>query len=207
MSTSAGYSFYPSKKREVWPQIIDKAEKLHNLIKHDIKCGSFNPSRVHFPYCLAAQQRAMVNMKEGQETRLVWIYPTEMLAIEARYAKPLYDAYTKKPMTPMMIGGDTKALIANWMGKYHPEDGDSKLYGVHFSDFDAHVQADLIKVAFLIAFDQVDLTDPEVRRKAKSHRDRNVHICYEEAKHKIMKEAIQCYFIHTPILMADGRTF
>nr|QYV43082.1 MAG: RNA-dependent RNA polymerase [Partitiviridae sp.] len=203
-SASAGYTFPGKLKKDVMPEMINEAERIHNLWKRDIKSGSFKPHKVRFPPCLAAQRSGMSTVGNWK-TRLVWIYPGEMLVIEGRYAFPLYAEYAKRPGEPLLYGNDPDVMVTDWLRK---KKSWSRLIGMDISSFDATVQSDLIRFGFDVAFENIDPTDPKIMNDPTvSAIKKEKHKEYEEKKHEIMKQALMHYFINTPILMPDGRRF
>jgi len=203
-SSSAGYSFPGMKKSECIPEILQKAEELHNSWKKDIPGGKFTGRSLDMPPCIAAQRGGM-SILGLWKTRLVWVYPAELIALEGRYAFPLYEEYRKRPTKPMLYGNDADSMVNLWMqGKKATE----YLVGLDISSFDCTVCPDLIDFAFDVAFENINPCDPIILENPKiPEKDKLRHIRYEQKKHVIMKQALREYFKHTPILMPDGRLF
>jgi len=202
--TSAGYTFPGKLKKDVMPEMLAEAERIHNLWKRDIKSGTFQPHKARFPPCLAAQRGGMSTVGNWK-TRLVWLYPGELLVLEGRYAFPLYAEYAKRPCQPMLYGNDPDIMVHDWFRRKRTW---SRIIGMDISSFDSTVSSDLIRFAFDVAFENIDPSDPKIMNdRSIPERKKRQHKEYEERKMKVFKEAIAHYFINTPILMPDGRKF
>jgi hypothetical protein len=203
-SSSAGYSFPGQKKGDCIPEILEAANQLHGKWKGYIPGGKYLGKSTDLPPCLAAQRGGMSTLGNWK-TRLVWVYPAELIALEGRYAFPLYEEYRKRPCKPLLYGHDPDKMVLAWLQlkktvKY--------LIGLDISSFDCTVITDLIKFAFDVIFENVDPCDPTILEDPNiSERDKERHRSNEVRKHEIMKQALLDYFTHTPILMPDGRLF
>jgi len=124
---------------------------------------------------------AFARTQRGGKTRLVWGYPLEMTMMEARFARPIIDQFLRV-RTPMTIGTakyKVGAKISCTMrNRRHT-------YSLDYSKFDASISKEFILRAFSIL---ETWFSPE---------DRTAH-CWERIVH---------YFIHTPIVMPDGRLY
>lgn len=124
----------------------------------------------------------------NEKTRLVWGYPYSMTVIEGLIAKPLLDKFKggNTPMAFAMTNGalGTKLRVASYHKKW--------AYSLDMSQFDATLSKQLIHVAFKIMsswFDENEL---------------------EPASGKSIKEImsmIERYFIHTTIIMPNGKIY
>nr|WQF62551.1 RNA-dependent RNA polymerase [Aspergillus ochraceopetaliformis partitivirus 1]WRU22293.1 RNA-dependent RNA polymerase [Aspergillus ochraceopetaliformis partitivirus 1] len=190
--TSAGATFMGCKKGEVMEDIYHEARWLAHRMKQD---GSqrFNPKQMRFPPCLAGQRGGMSEASDPK-TRLVWIYPAEMLVVEGQYAPTMYHKFMADPNTPMLNGRSSTRLYTDWIND--AKEGD-KLYGLDFSSFDSKVPAWLIRVAFNILRQNINFETWNGQPVSK--RDRQ--------KWRNVWDAMVHYFINTPILMPDGRMF
>jgi len=190
--TSAGVSFPGKKKGDVMEGIYHSARWLGHRLKQDGR-GSFKPNQMRFPPCLAGQRGAMSDSTDPK-TRLVWVYPAEMLCVEGFYAPRMYRAYMEDPQSPMLNGKSSQRLYTEWcVGLREGE----TLYGLDFSGFDTKVPAWLIRVAFSIVRANVEWET--FRGKPVSKRERQ--------KWRNVWDGMVWYFINTPILMPDGRMF
>lgn len=128
------------------------------------------------------------------KTRLVWVYPAEMLVVEGQYAPAMYRAFMSDPNTPMLNGKSAPRLYTEWCCGLR--EGET-LYGLDFSSFDTKVPAWLIRVAFDILRQNVDFSmwHGETVDKRDAAKWRNVW------------DGMVWYFVNTPILMPDGRMF
>lgn len=181
-----------SKKGDVMEEIYHEARWLGHRMKQDGK-RSFDPSKMRFPPCLAGQRGGMSSIDEPK-TRLVWIYPAEMLVVEGFYAPLMYQDFMSDPNTPMLNGKSAQRLYTEWCCKLR--EGET-LYGIDFSAFDTKVPAWLIRAAFDILRQNIqwDTFDGKPVSKQDAQKWRNVW------------DAMVWYFINTPILMPDGRMF
>lgn len=124
----------------------------------------------------------------NEKTRLVWGYPYSMTVIEGLVAKPLLDRF-KGGNTPMAFAMTTGALGTKLrVASYHKE----WAYSLDMSQFDATLSAQMIHVAFKILRSWFD---PRER---------------EPVSGKSVKEVfdvVEHYFIHTTIVMPDGKIY
>ncbi|QTC11257.1 RNA-dependent RNA polymerase [Metarhizium brunneum partitivirus 2] len=190
--TSAGSTFMGSKKGDVMEEIYHEARWLGHRMKQDGK-KSFDPTKMRFPPCLAGQRGGMSEV-DDPKTRLVWIYPAEMLVVEGFYAPLMYRDFMNDPKSPMLNGKSAQRLYTEWC--CHLREGET-LYGLDFSSFDTKVPAWLIKVAFNVLRQNINFETFE--GKPVSKRDAQ--------KWRNVWDAMIWYFINTPILMPDGRMF
>lgn len=190
--TAAGISFMGKKKGEVMESIYHATRWLGHRMKQDGR-GRFNPKNVRFPPCVAGQRGAM-SLADEPKTRLVWVYPAEMLAVEGQYAPEMYRKFMADPDTPMLNGKSSQRLYTEWtVGLREGE----LLYGLDFSSFDTKVPAWLIRVAFDILRQNIEWET--WRGKMVTKRERQ--------KWRNVWDGMVWYFINTPILMPDGRMF
>lgn len=189
--TAAGVTFMGSKKGEVMEEIYHEARWLGHRMKQDGK--RFNPTNVRFPPCLAGQRGGMSDASDPK-TRLVWVYPAEMLVIEGQYAPEMYRAYMRDPHCPMLNGKSSQRLYTEWCCGLR--EGET-LYGLDFSSFDTKVPAWMIRVAFDILRQNIDFEYWNGEKVSKR----------DAAKWRNVWDSMVWYFINTPILMPDGRMF
>lgn len=190
--TSAGATFMGQKKGDVMEEIYHEARWLGHRMKQDGRT-SFNPTKMRFPPCLAGQRGGMSEI-DDPKTRLVWIYPAEMLVVEGFYAPLMYRDFMNDPNSPMLNGKSAQRLYTEWCCKLR--EGET-LYGVDFSAFDTKVPSWLIRVAFDILKQNIEFSTFQGKpvNKEDAQKWRNVW------------DAMVWYFINTPILMPDGRMF
>jgi len=132
--------------------------------------------------------------RDDPKTRLVWIYPAEMLVVEGLWAPVMYKGFEHLPDSPLLYGKSSQRLYTEWLVRL--KDGE-KLYGLDFSAFDAKVPAWMIHVAFDILHQNVEWLT--WRGKPTNKRSRQ--------KWRNVWDGVKWYFINTPILMPDGRMF
>jgi len=190
--TSAGSTFMGSKKGDVMEEIYHEARWLGHRMKQDGKT-TFDPTRMRFPPCLAGQRGGM-SERDEPKTRLVWIYPAEMLVVEGFYAPLMYRDFMNDPNSPMLNGKSAQRLYTEWCCNLR--EGET-LYGIDFSSFDTKVPPWLIRVAFDILRQNVNFETFDGKQVGKE----------DAQKWKNVWDAMVWYFINTPILMPDGRMF
>lgn len=190
--TAAGVTFMGKKKGDVMEEIYHEARWLGHRMKQDGR-GRFNPARMRFPPCVAGQRGAM-SERSDPKTRLVWVYPAEMLAVEGFYAPVMYREFMAQENGPMLNGKSSQRLYTEWCCGLREGE---KLYGLDFSKFDTKVPSWLIRVAFDILRQNIEWST--FRGKPVSVRDRQ--------KWRNVWDGMVWYFINTPILMPDGRMF
>nr|QHD64804.1 RNA dependent RNA polymerase [Plasmopara viticola lesion associated Partitivirus 1] len=190
--TSAGSTFMGEKKGDVMEEIYHEARWLGHRMKQDGK-DRFNPTKMRFPPCLAGQRGGM-SERDDPKTRLVWIYPAEMLVVEGFYAPLMYRDFMSDPNSPMLNGKSAQRLYTEWCCKLR--EGET-LYGLDFSSFDTKVPAWLIRVAFDILRQNINFETFDGKPVSKN----------DAQKWRNVWDGMVWYFINTPILMPDGRMF
>lgn len=122
---------------------------------------------------------AQFRTQRGNKTRLVWAYPLDATIAESRFAYSLIEYY-KNNETPMTLGlykNQIGARLQNVAGRY--------IYQLDYSKFDGTISKQLIKMAFGIFRTHFNLDDEQ----------------YTNFKQ------VESYFIHTPIVMPDGKLY
>lgn len=163
--TSAGLTAYGMSKWEAFTVGLDKAV--------DILTSNKAPTP-----CLAG-----VRTQRKGKTRLVWGYPLEMTILEAIIARPLIDMF--KGADHVMTFGDFSLEIGQRMRcsssttKYH--------YSLDYSQFDASINAPLIRHAFNALKTWYDMDE----------------VVYEGVTVRQLFQLVESYFIKTPIIMPN----
>lgn len=188
--TAAGVTWPGKTKGEVIDEIYPAARWLGHRMKHGGK-GKFNPTQIKFPPCLAAKRGHMSDISEPK-TRLVWMYPAEMLVVEGLYAPVWYERIKNKRGSPMLFGSTPTRMYSEWVSQL--KEGQT-MFGTDFSAFDTTIPPFLIRMAFQIIHDSIDFES--WKGKPVSHRNRQ--------KWRNVWDGMVWYFINTPILMPDGR--
>nr|AGW51759.1 RNA-dependent RNA polymerase-like protein [uncultured virus]AGW51777.1 RNA-dependent RNA polymerase-like protein [uncultured virus] len=144
------------------------------------------------PDCLAHVRSHIVEESE-EKIRAVWGYPATVTIGEAVFALPLIEAYKDRKHKVIAYGyeplkGGFKRLLARFLGfpEYHALD---------FKAFDKTIPAPLIRVAFDILLDNIDLIE---------YQDYGVA---NAKKMATMWAYIVNYFINTPIRLANGERY
>jgi hypothetical protein len=190
--TSAGVSFMGKTKGDVMREIYTASRWLGHRMKEGGK-SKFDPRQVRFPPCLAGQ-RGHMSPRDEPKTRLVWIYPAEMLVVEGLWAPVMYKQFQSLPDSPLLYGKSSQRLFTEWLVNVRKGE---RLYGLDFSAFDTKVPAWLIHTAFEILHQNVDWLSWRGRPTTKRSRQ----------KWRNVWDGMKWYFINTPILMPDGRMF
>lgn len=163
---SAGLTAFGLSKREAFSRGTNSVERL------------LSESRKPEP-CIALTRTA-----KGGKSRLVWGYPMSMTLLEGSVARPLLEQF-KGGVTPMAFATTNKTLGAKILSA---SQNNKYWYSLDASQFDATIQASIIKVAFNIIRSWFDLSTEY----------------YEEKTVGDVFNIIEDYFIHTPIVMPTG---
>jgi hypothetical protein len=189
--TSAGVTWPGKKKGEVMEDIYPAARWLGHRMKQSGK--RFNPSKIHFPPCLAAK-RGHMSEKTNPKTRMVWIYPAEMLTVEGLYAPRMYERFLEMKDSPL-LNGKSPSRMASTFGASHSSV--FKKLGMDFSSFDGSVPPFLIHIAFDILHRNIEWETWNGKPVSETQR----------RKWRNVWDNMVWYFINTPVLMPDGRMF
>lgn len=157
------------------PEFKSKGEVMHKELRRSLR---WLRGEVSAQPCVAMHR--VQHGSNGPKTRLVWAYPQSVTIAEARFARPLIDAFKKKD-SPMAFGKYRYQIGA----RMTTIENSHAIYGLDMSGFDQSICRKLIHMAFQILSKSLDMT-------------------WEEEK---MWEKVEHYFIHTPILMPDGNVY
>jgi hypothetical protein len=199
-SSAAGYSFPGFKKGEVMAEILVNAKHVEKqwLNTRPTKLAF---RRHKFPPCTVAQ-RGGPSVVGEEKTRLVWVYPAEVVACEMRVALPLYDAYTKRPCRPMLYGNNPDAMMNDWFTKTTK----GTFTGMDISTFDASIAERCLDIAVnQVVAENITFVDPKVYRNLRRDRDRNRYLEACAIRRQRYLFGIFHYLCFTPVLMPDGR--
>jgi len=127
---------------------------------------------------------------EEIRTRLAWVYPAEILAIEAKFAVPLYDKYRERGH-PMMTGVHP---IHEYDKVGRPNVNNDIYVSLDFKSYDATVPTFVIHEAFLIMSENICWTHWGGKNLTEG----------QQQRWRRVWQAMEYYFINTPILMPDG---
>lgn len=116
----------------------------------------------------------------GPKQRLVWGYPQSMTLLESTFARPLIDHFLQE-RTPMCFGLRRHEVAARMTSIVNS----GVRMSFDFSKFDASISASLIDFAFGVLRSHFNNGEEE-----------------EETWRTIIR-----YFIHTPIIMPDGKVY
>jgi len=189
--TSAGITWPGKTKGEILEELYPAARWLGHRMKQG--GGSRNPAKLHFPPAIAAKRGHLSDIAEAK-TRLVWVYPAEMLVVEGLYAPKMYKAFQQWRESPLLFGSSPSRQATTFAAS-HPKV--FKKLGMDFSAFDAKVPAFLVATAFDILKQNVEWDTWHGQPVTKS----------QKRKWSNVWANMVWYHIHTPILMPDGRMF
>lgn len=154
------------------------AEAEAEKLQKLIRQGRLKKSALPPAVCFKRTQLARITQPK---VRTVWGYPFEMTLIEGRFAQPLIDAYAKRD-SPMFIGKSMLKELPMFIdGAFHYGDG----CGLDWSGFDGVQTKRIIHEAFNIIRSNLWLDDDDSK----------------------VLEAVEDYFINTPIVLPDGGVF
>lgn len=120
--------------------------------------------------------------QKGGKTRLVWGYPLEMTIMEARFARPLIDTFSRM-RTPMAFGM-SKCELGARIHRY-VVDAPGKVVALDYSKFDTTISATMINQAFRILSTWFS----------------------KEDRLRLGWKTIGKYFVTTPIVMPNGHLY
>nr|QIS88051.1 MAG: RNA-dependent RNA polymerase [Ostrekin virus] len=115
------------------------------------------------------------------KVRPIWGYPLDMTIMEARFARPLIDHFSKVT-TPYVIGRTPWAISTRVTTM---RDSRGTTYSLDYSKFDSSISSDLIRLAFEVL---ATWFDPKVRKD-------------------LGWDIILRYFICTPFIFIDGKLY
>lgn len=189
------WAVFAKPKTEKELKALRSEEELLHAIKGEKFAGlpNMGKKRDDFIYGLNREEQVKLKLKapapclagkrtqRGNKTRLVWMYPMEMTLMEARFARPLIDTYLDRRTT--MAFGMKKFAIGALVESIKHMDGTP--VAMDYSKFDATISSYFIRQAFKII--GTWFTDKDK----------------EELGFKIVEN----YFLHTPIVMIDGKLY
>lgn len=181
LQSNSGPPYY-ARKREVKVQSNYDARRLAHMIKHS-----------HFYVWPDAAAFARAHISEAEEedkVRAVWGLSFSVLQIEAMFANPLIAAY-KIRESP--LAWNFAMLRGGMMRVYHMAKPGSWYHCFDFKKFDKTVQPWLIRAAFDILKQNIDLSHYRSRGTGK----------VEQLSR--LWDAVVLHFIHTRVIFSDGR--
>jgi hypothetical protein len=186
------YRVFGKRGDEVLERVVQPEELKEGIdlstsagVYFDTKLGAWERAQTRMEKVLAGKAAphpclAGARTQRGNKTRLVWMYPLEMVMIESSFGRPLIEKF-KVIRTPMPYGLRRHELGA----RLHSTLTERNVVALDFSKFDSTVPAKLIKVAFRILKTWFDMDEEDV-----------------EAWYLIER-----YFLSAPIVMPDGHLY
>ncbi|QDE53634.1 RdRp [Aspergillus flavus partitivirus 1] len=198
MDSSSGYPHF-QKKSEIRDQILHEGRTwLHHAKSKDFHRVPLLPCSVGV--------RGALSPENDPKTRLVWMYPAAVTVAEGVYAQPLIKAIYEEKADLLLVGQETRFRLAKYLSLIN-EDKNRFGVGLDFSAYDTFPVQDLIRDAFAIMKQNLAFGtywDPENGNVTAGHDDlRN----FERVRARAEKgyDNIMEYFIHTPLILPNGR--
>lgn len=184
-SSSSGWGYIGKKGAEGNHRLAIQRANAYLLWWRDNQEGiSFRPYRYHPDL---AWTRTQLCDQTSTKIRHVWGKSFENIILEGITAAPLIDAYRASD-SPIVIGMNTFKRLPLIISKACSGSPDSPLpqygIGIDFKSFDSSPQPWLIEMAF-------DILEQNIR--------------FTEQEQKLSFDYSKYYFIHTPVVMPDGR--
>ncbi|QOL02536.1 RNA-dependent RNA polymerase [Fusarium cerealis partitivirus 1] len=195
--TSSGYPHF-TRKSSIKETILKEARTYFHYAKEGINHTPFLPCSVGV--------RGALSDADNPKTRLVWMYPAAITASEAVFAQPLIEKYYSEKADLFLTGTNARSRLANLAS--HIDDDANIGVGLDFSSFDTFPVNDLIRKAFAILAENIEFGyywDPETGTQIAGTTDsRDFNRVKRRAE--IAYSTLIEYFIHTPLLLPNGRT-
>nr|UVB68789.1 RNA-dependent RNA polymerase [Trichoderma harzianum partitivirus 2] len=190
-STSSGYPHF-KRKGDIIDQIRQEGRfQMHHMKLYDLHRCPLLP-------CTIGARGGLSDVSDPK-TRLVWMYPAAMTAVEAVFAQPLIDKMYTEKGDFFLTGVDSKHRIQKYLSLLDGEEGTAGV-GLDFKSFDTLRCPRLIRDAFAVLKQNIKFGYYYDRitglQKGRSGVDSRAEKCFENVVE---------YFIHTPMLLPNGR--
>nr|QKO02079.1 RNA-dependent RNA polymerase [Macrophomina phaseolina partitivirus 1] len=190
-STSSGYPHF-KRKGDIFDQIRQEGRfHLHHLKLYDLHRCPLLPC--------SPSTRGGLSEVDNPKTRLVWMYPAAMTACEAVFAQPLIDALYSEKRDLFLTGVDSKFRIQRFLSLLDGEEGHFGV-GLDFKAFDTFRSTQLIYDAFAVLKQNIKFGYYYDKVTGLQQGRSGVAARAEKAFDNIVE-----YFIHTPIVLPNGR--
>jgi hypothetical protein len=190
-STSSGYPHF-MRKGDIYDQIKQEGRfHLHHLKLYDLHRCPLLPCTM--------STRGGLSEATDPKTRLVWMYPAAMTACEAVFAQPLIDHLFREKSDLLLTGVDSKYRIQRYLSLISDIDGYAGL-GIDFKSFDTFRCVNLIRDAFSVLKQNIAFGWYYDKVTGLQKGRSGVDVRAEKAFDNIVE-----YFIHTPMLLPNGR--
>jgi hypothetical protein len=190
-STSSGYPHF-QRKGDILKTVLQEGRfHFHHLKLYDLHRCPLLP-------CTVAT-RGGLSEDTDPKTRFVWMYPAAMTACEAVFAQPLIDHLYDQKRDLLLTGVDSKYRIQRFLSLISDETETSGI-GLDFKSFDTLRSNRLIRDAFAVLKQNIKFGYYYDKMSGLQKGRSGVDVRAEKAFDNIME-----YFIHTPILLPNGR--
>jgi hypothetical protein len=190
-STSSGYPHF-QRKGDIMADILQEGRfQLHHMKLFDMHKCPFLPCTI--------STRGGLSEASDPKTRLVWMYPAAMTACEAVFAQPLIDKFYKEKADLFLTGVDSKFRIQRFLSLIS-DDLDTHGVGLDFKSFDTLPSNRLIRDAFAVLKQNIKFGYYYDKITGLQKGRSGVDVRAEKAFDNIVE-----YFIHTPMLLPNGR--
>lgn len=185
LSTSAGFSYYPARKKDVQDKIIDDV----NAYIQKIVSGE----KIVAPPCMLAS-RGKLSTLEDRKGRIIYVYPWEQSMLESCFSVPMTEMMKWKDDSVMMFGPNIlprlkREVATSYRGNMFCLKGD-------LSKFDVRVKDWFLKIALEEVIEpNIDFEHWNGKRMSPSSQSRYYRIW------ALVKE----YIRNTPVMLPSGR--
>jgi hypothetical protein len=184
-NTSAGFSFPSKKKGEVIEEIFDTASYIQHFVQKD--------RFVYTPPCKLALRGHLSSIDE-QKTRPVWIYPAEIIALEAKWSIPFTAHFASLKTT--FTGDNTMPNVIDHISRY-ADDHYTKVI-MDYSKYDQCLPDFLIDDVFDIIASSFDDNYVE-------HDGQVIYQGYTGSRQSSnLWRYLKTYFTRTKLMLPDG---
>jgi hypothetical protein len=149
LNTSAGYSF-PGKKKS---DVFESAFQTMQYIKHQVKRGK----TVFQPPCKLAY-RPHLSSRTDPKVRPVWVYPFELILLEAPFVVPLNKRFQKDPDSRLLYGEHQLQRLVDVLRL--PVGSEMNGLTLDWKSFDSSIPPFLIRKAFDIIYSTYTFPTP-----------------------------------------------
>jgi hypothetical protein len=192
-NTTSGYPLF-QKKRDVREQIFRDARFRFHLMKRK------SMTEMGVPFTVPATRGAS-RPAEEEKTRLVWVYPAEMLICEGVFAQPLIDhIYQDSQLAEILLVGRDGLKKHQQLVSFLNDEEEVIGVGADFSGFDTTRCVTLIERIF-------SMLKRKLNHGTYEGKDGDIQTGGTGVKLRSEKafDGVKDYFIHTPMILPNGR--
>jgi len=182
--TSAGYG-YPGKKKG---DVLDKIESKVRDVMLKAKMGV---PQVPEPTLLGTRGHMHINTSRNR--RVIYNVPASQITLEQMFVSPIMVAVKKEKNGLIFTGQDVLPRLRDLSAKCFPRG--SSVVRTDFDKFDRNTVTALLDMALDIIEDMIDFTTWKGKKLRAS----------EQKRYRRVWEYVRLYFIHTPIMLPNGK--